>query len=68
MEAVQSGDHAVWSCNLHSAERERCGITGTTTWEDLDHEIWISDGTGEGKEDYRVDGVEAFFGYLAHQF
>ena len=61
---AQSGQHVVWECRLHEAERRRCRITGSS-WEDLDRHAWIKETTSLGT---RVDGTEVSFGYLPINF
>ena len=68
---MQSGEHIVWHCGLHRNERRRNRIAEESTWEDLDHKIWVPNDDVEGRaesDDQQVDGAERFFKYLAYQF
>ena len=67
----QSGEHIVWECPTHNAERSRNRIAHTTKgdWGRLDDPIWVPNDDVKGREETdeeQVDGVERFFEYLSY--
>ena len=71
--AIQTDEHVVWECRLHTDERRRNRIGSTTkgNWGALDDPLWVPNDDVEGREetdDEQVDGVERFFDYLAAHF
>jgi len=57
----QSGDHLVFHCPRLDPQRRRLLGSGVSTWEDLDTPHWITEAGGEGREQEKVEGIEAFF-------
>ena len=67
---MQSGDHIVWHCKHHLAERRRnrmVGLEGPEGWKEIDRPKWVEDEEAEDPNG-RIDGVERFFDYLSYQF
>ena len=71
--SIQTGEHIVWECPTHNAERRRNRIALITkgNWKGLADPIWVPNDDIEGREETeeeQVHGVERFFNYLSHQF
>jgi len=58
---TQDGDHLVFHCPRLDTQRARLLPPGIDTWESLDDPHWVTEAGGEGREQEKVEGTEAFF-------
>jgi len=56
----QDGDHLVFHCPQLHGPRARL-LPEDRTWESLDDPHWVIEAGGEGKEQEKIEGTEAFF-------
>jgi len=57
----QDGDHLVFGCPRLATQRTRLLPRESDTWESLDDPHWVTEAGGEGREQEKVEGIEAFF-------
>ena len=58
---TQDGNHLVFHCPLTAPSRARLRPTRANAWEELDDPHWVTEAGGEGSEQKKVEGIEAFF-------
>ena len=51
----------VFHCPRLTAQRARLLPRESDTWESLDDPHWLTEPGGEGREQEKVEGIEAFF-------
>ena len=57
---TQDGDHLVFHCHLLREQRGHLLPEGRT-WESLDDPHWVTEAGGNGREQEKIEGTEAFF-------